>query len=541
MNSSNISLWLAAGLTIFAAVSADAAANVTPDPAKYYRIRHVSGLYATDGGFSTLVADKTEDNTQVFRFIPVEGAEGVYNIQRVSSGMYCGSDNKWTSTAISHDTPLAQHKLALASDDNYITIRNVAMNGSKAFWGTDDYTSDKKVYTDKTGNDATRHFWVLEECDKYAESSETPKDLYADHPLADGDARADAYDGYRLVFAEEFSTDGAVNHDIWQFETGFKRNNEDQYYYGDKNCYVQDGVLVIEARDVSDQNLRNPRYSQTDKTWPSSIGEHLTWTSGSMQTKGGWNSGYTWKYGIYEVRAKVPQYVGCWPAIWSTGMQYEWPYGGEIDILEYYGRGIHGNVAWGGTQRWNAVWNSAFVGDAALGDGWGDEYHTWRMLWDEDHIELWCDDILVNNVDLDTTVNGKPSGSFDHSNGANPYRTVRQMLWLNLAMGGNNGGSLASTPRPSRFLVDYARVYQKIGTDGLAKYHVDDAISEPTFTLKDGESGINGPIVEAGNNTVLGVYNLQGIRVADSIEEMANTVHGVYIVKGTLESSKIIL
>jgi hypothetical protein len=34
-------------------------------------------------------------------------------------------------------------------------------------------------------------------------------------------------------------------------------------------------------------------------------------------------------------------------------------------------------------------------------------------------------------------------------------------MLLNLALGGDNGGSLAGTTFPNRFEVDYVRVYQK--------------------------------------------------------------------------------
>lgn len=307
------------------------------------------------------------------------------------------------------------------------------------------------------------------------------KDAYAEYELPDSDPRKNAYEGYKLVFAQEFSEDGKPDPDVWQYETGYMRNSEDQYYDGDNNCYVKDGVLVIEGRYVKDDNRPNPAYQAGNSDWPSSIGENMTWTSGSMITKGTADGGYTWQYGIYEVRAKVPQCEGSWPAIWSTGMQYEWPYGGEIDIMEYYGNCIHGNVCWGDGNRYGAHWNSATVHDDELGEGWGDQFHIWKMIWDPEHIELWCDDIPVNNIDLDTTDNDAATGDFDHGGECNPFRDVRQRLWLNLALGGQNGGSLDSTPRPLRYLVDYARVYQKIGTDGLATYKVDEKISPPTF------------------------------------------------------------
>ncbi len=688
-----------------------------PAADKYYRIRHVSGMYLTNSGWGSTVADKADDNSQIMQFVPVEGKEGVYNIRRANTGMFIGSNNKWSTTAISRNIPLSQYKVALSTDGHLVTLQNMGMAEAKSFLGTDDYTKDKNVYTDKQeGKDGQHITWFIEEaalyvaplnaadyadrtnliangdfeaagyaqeqkdgqltlselpewtleqagwggavaimadgtnhyvaCQGYGDNSWTldvavkqivnvtagrehalffdymlgkggncswgyeikdgnntlasyrsekaveewtpmavrftptsdnvtvrlfltnnkkdwwrdnktayfdnvrvydiaPVDHYADQPaLPATDPRANAYDGYRLVFAEEFSTDGTPDHDIWNFEEGFKRNNEDQYYNGDKNCYIQDGVLVIEGKYVLDEKIKNPKYDKYNTGWPSRIGRYLTWTSGSMQSKGSWNSGYTWNYGIYEVRAKVPQHVGSWPAIWSTGMQYEWPYGGEIDIMEYYGNRIHANVCWGDGKRWAGHWNSATVHDNELGAGWGDEYHIWRMVWDYDHMELWCDDILVNNINLDTTNNDKyTAGDIDDGDGCNPFRDVRHMMWLNLALGGNNGGSLANTPRPLYYLIDYARVYQKVGTDGLATYHVDDTVSEPSFALKDGESaGIDNVTLDTEMPAeVSGVYNLQGIRVADSIEAIpATTGRQVYIVTGGGRSAKIV-
>lgn len=681
-----------------------------PKADRYYRIRHASGLYLTDTRFSSKIENRKEDNTQIYQFVPVEGQEDVYAIRRVNSGMFVGSNLKWSSVPVSRSVAQSQHRIVVAEDTPYVVFQNMAMADDKNCMGSDETAAGSAVYTDKSGTDASLHRWFIEEAAKYeeaipegltnlvangdfedagyvqevnAESEQmtlsvlpgwnleesdkwngahaiedvdgvhhlvlagymydgwadvaanqeiavvaghnyaltfdyqndsegnmwsykvsdangtlaeassplkdkewksmtvrfrptadkvtirfalnsnkskkkqnlrvnnvalvdvTPEDFYAEYE-APKDERANAYDGYRLVFAQEFSEDGTPDHDIWNFEEGFKRNNEDQYYNGDKNCYIKDGVLVIEGRHVLNEQIKNPKYDPFNKAWPSKIGKYLTWTSGSMQTKGPWDGGYSWNFGIYEVRAKVPQYVGSWPAIWSTGKSHEWPYGGEIDIMEYYGHCIHANVCWGDGKRWAGHWNSATVHDNVLGAGWGDEYHIWRMVWDYDHMELWCDDILVNNIDLDTTNNDKyTAGDIDDGDGCNPFRDVRQMLWLNLALGGNNGGSLANTPRPLRYLIDYARVYQKIGTDGKATYAVDEETSEPTFKIKDGQTEESAAIENVSLGTteaVSGVYNLQGIRVADSIEALSGKEgRQVYIVVKGNEARRVVL
>lgn len=519
------------------------AATITqPEADKYYRVRHASGLYLTDGGFNSLICDRVENNTQIVQFLPVEGEEGLYNIKRVSSGMLCGTDNRWTSTAISRNIPQSQYRIALSDKADHIVLQSESMTAGKNCMGTDNNVTGSEVYTDKNGKDSQKHLWIIEEADVYPDESKELPDCYPDHQLSADDPRADAYEGYKLVFAQEFS-DGNPSSEVWNFEEGFCRNKEDQWYNGDKNIYVQDGVLVIEGRNVESEKILNPKYDIYNNSWPSSIGKYLTWTSGSMMTRGEWNGGYNWQYGIYEVRAKVPQYVGAWPAIWSTGAQYEWPYGGEIDIMEYYGNCIHGNVCWGNGGRWSGNWNSAVVHDKDLGEGWGDEYHIWRMIWDYAHMELWCDDILVNNIDLDTTYNAVPGENFDHGNGCNPFRGVRQKLWLNLALGGQNGGSLAYTPRPVRYLVDYARVYQKIGTDGKAKYLVDDKISEPSFSIKDGEENPSAGVKMTDNSSSISsmvqVYNLQGMRIGSSLDDLQDSDQ-MYILVENGKSKKVI-
>jgi len=75
------------------------------------------------------------------------------------------------------------------------------------------------------------------------------------------------------------------------------------------------------------------------------------------------------------------------------------------------------------------------------------------MDWDENAIELYLDDLLMNKVELSKLVNK------DGSN-INPFKQPHYML-LDLAMGGMNGGDPSNTKFPNRFEVDYVRVYQK--------------------------------------------------------------------------------
>ena len=50
------------------------------------------------------------------------------------------------------------------------------------------------------------------------------------------------------------------------------------------------------------------------------------------------SKGAGWKYGFYEIRAKLPCARGTWPAIWMLPVDMKtWPDDGEIDIMEQVG------------------------------------------------------------------------------------------------------------------------------------------------------------------------------------------------------------
>jgi beta-glucanase (GH16 family) len=112
------------------------------------------------------------------------------------------------------------------------------------------------------------------------------------------------------------------------------------------------------------------------------------------------------------------------------------------------------NVAWGSGEPYVAVWDTTKTPLADLGGpAWADEFHTWRMDWDEREIRLSVDGRLLNTTSLAETVNRGGDGS-------NPFHRA-QFVILNLAIGGTQGGDPAETRFPARFEVDYVRVFQK--------------------------------------------------------------------------------
>ena len=132
------------------------------------------------------------------------------------------------------------------------------------------------------------------------------------------------FNGKTLVWNDEFNGTGKPDANKWSFENGFQRNHEDQWYQAD-NAYLDGkGACLIEGRK---ERVTNPNYQSGSSDWKQKR-QYAEYTSASMQSK------YIYKYGTVLVRAKIPTASGSWPAIWQVGNTWEWPLGGEIDILE---------------------------------------------------------------------------------------------------------------------------------------------------------------------------------------------------------------
>jgi beta-glucanase (GH16 family) len=261
---------------------------------------------------------------------------------------------------------------------------------------------------------------------------------------AEPTASPPAEEGYRLVWSDEFDKEGVPDPAQWDYERGFVRNEELQWYQP-QNARCEQGLLVIEARR---ERIKNPRYDAASRRWQENR-EFADFTSASLITR----ELAKWQYGRFEMRGRLDVRPGLWPAWWTLGERGPWPACGEIDMLEYYRGMILANAAWLG-RRGQTKWDDSRTPLADLGgNDWASDFHVWRMDWDESRIALYVDDRLLNEIDLTQTVNAGRDGG-------NPFRQPHYMI-LNLAIGGMNGGDPGSTEFPAKFEVDYVRVFQK--------------------------------------------------------------------------------
>lgn len=250
--------------------------------------------------------------------------------------------------------------------------------------------------------------------------------------------------GYDLVWSDEFNAPGRPDPKKWTYEHGFVRNHEFQWYQP-QNAFCADGLLIIESRR---ERKLNPDFQAGSKDWRFNR-RYADYTSASLTTKGR----ESWRYGFFTMRGRIDTRPGIWPAWWTLGVDKPWPACGEIDIMEYYAGHVNANVAWQAPNG-SPHWVSTFKPLAEFHDPrWSRQFHVWAMEWTPDIIHLYLDGFLMTHVDLKQTHDARYGGF-------NPFHQPVYMI-LNQAIGGDSGGNPSQTRFPSKFEVDYVRIYQR--------------------------------------------------------------------------------
>lgn len=254
------------------------------------------------------------------------------------------------------------------------------------------------------------------------------------HPPADTS-------GYTLIWSDEFDNNGRPDPQKWDYEHGFERNREPQWYQpGNATC--KDGLLIIEARK---ERVPNPHFDSTSADWKKNR-RYAEYTSTSMITRGK----FQFKYGRVTLRAKIDVRKGSWPAFWMLGANGGWPACGEVDIMEFYRGNLLANACWQGENQ--TTWDEAKWPVAAWGgEKWAEKFHEWELLWDENMMTISVDGQVLNTIDVAQARNAR--------RGNLPFREEFFLL-LNVALG-QNGEEIPDAHMPSRMEVDYVRVYQR--------------------------------------------------------------------------------
>ncbi|MDA8686240.1 family 16 glycosylhydrolase [Robiginitalea sp.] len=264
--------------------------------------------------------------------------------------------------------------------------------------------------------------------------------LYGTDEDSTGGGDGNSNSELELIWSDEFDYAGRPDTEKWHHQTfapngGSWFNGELQHYVDDaQTSYVSDGTLKIVARqrDYTSQNVTK------------------SFTSARL------NSKFAFQYGKVEVRAKLPQGEGTWPAIWTLGAninepgnyfgdQYGsvgWPACGEIDIMEQNGwdkTRSYGYFHWSDTQtgEYRNTGTTQYIANSG-------EFHIYSLIWSQSSIQIAIDNQVFIEIPNDEN---------------NPYDNLHYLL-LNIAIGGNLGGNVPANFGVQIMEIDYVRIYQ---------------------------------------------------------------------------------
>ncbi len=200
-------------------------------------------------------------------------------------------------------------------------------------------------------------------------------------------------------------------------------------WWADECSYVQDGNLVIEAKEKDGRLI-----------------------SGAVETAGIFEQAH----GLYEIRFRMEKTSGLWYAFWLLGQNDDHHIGNgardaaEIDIFELVPNEPYGNgpnffkttIHWDGygdARKSNA--SPAYNPDDDFYDGW----HTAQFLWDDENYFLYLDGKLLWELD------GEEFGGM--CDGAAHLIVSSEF--------GDWGGQTDLSLLPAKMYVDYVHIYRR--------------------------------------------------------------------------------
>ena len=241
-----------------------------------------------------------------------------------------------------------------------------------------------------------------------------------------------SYNSMKLIWSDEFDQ-SSLNLDNWSYNLGNGcdlgicgwGNEELQNYTEDvDNVFLENGRLFIRAKEDTPGNYTSGRILSENKQ--------------------------AFKYGRVDIRAKLPEGQGIWPALWMLGTNISdvgWPKCGEIDIMEL--KGQFPDVSYG-TIHYDDNGYKYNSGSTSLTENkkFSDEFHVFSILWDRNKIIWYIDYIPFKTVSSAAIGTNYPFN--------NEFYFI-----MNIAVGGLFVGPPdESTVFSQQMEVDYIRVFQ---------------------------------------------------------------------------------
>ena len=277
---------------------------------------------------------------------------------------------------------------------------------------------------------------------------------------------------WQLVWSDEFNGK-KIDLTKWGFEVNCHGggNHEQQCYTDDpSNAFLAEGMLNIVAKRETHTGPAENGDTENTATLP--------YTSARLRTM---NKG-DWQYGRFEIRAKLPQGQGSWPAIWM--LPTDWVYGGwaasgEIDIMEAVNlktptdapnaskntleSRVHGTLHYGASAPNNVYTGTPYVFSPEQNPA--DVFHVYALEWEQGEIRWYIDgEHYATQRQAGWYSQYEEKGHLQNAKEDAPFNQRFHML-LNLAVGGTwsanvNQKGIDESVFPQSMLIDFVRVYQ---------------------------------------------------------------------------------
>jgi beta-glucanase (GH16 family) len=292
-------------------------------------------------------------------------------------------------------------------------------------------------------------------------------------PMRVNEAAEPAPAKWKLVWSDEF--DGQeIDRAKWDFDTGNGfydydanqwihgwGNDELQYYTREPaNAFVKDGMLYVRALKES---LHGCGYTSAKLKTRKRDGSPL----------------FCQKYGRFEFRAKLPTGKGVWPALWMLPQDDKyggWPCSGEIDVMEARGQEpnkvlgtLHFGARWPANTHVSKEYILSQAGTIADFHVYAVEWEPGEVRWSVDGRQYAAQSFWWSSRKTDGARGAKPAKEADLYPWPAPFDQPFYLV-MNVAVGGKFlGNPEKTTVFPAEMVVDYVRVYEKVGGYGKAR------------------------------------------------------------------------
>ncbi len=236
---------------------------------------------------------------------------------------------------------------------------------------------------------------------------------------------------WKLIWEDNFQKDGFLDPDKWNI---VERNTADwgNYMSDCEDCIrIKDGTLILRGIVNKDRSK-----------------DTVPYLTGGVNTKGK----FAYQYGKVEIKAKLENAKGAWPAMWMLADQPKYgkyPKNGEIDLMEHlnYEKQVYQTVHSYYTLELKQDNNPPHYATTPVNN---EKYNIYGMEWYPDKLVF--------------TLNGKETFVYPRLKNVDPTQWPFDQpfyVMIDMQLGGSWVGKIDPKDLPVQMMVDWVRVYQQ--------------------------------------------------------------------------------